>query len=225
MTPTWTRHFVYRSTQLRTTWRLRFGLLVLITIALRLTAGLWTSAIGRSLVCTGGAAKSDAILIENFESEYLLFERASRLLDAGLASRVLVPVPVDPGTTSVNDVAAGTTQLMARIAGLEAIEIVPIREVEPISLNAAIDVRHFVERTSIRSVIVVAPLFRSRRSAMVYSTVLRQAGVTVTCEAAPALHTVDTWTDSWHGVQDVTEQWIKLQYYRLYVLPFRPGGS
>jgi hypothetical protein len=31
---------------------------------------------------------------------------------------------------------------------------------------------------------------------------------------------VDRWTGSWHGIEDVIEQLIKLQYYRLYVLPF-----
>ena len=25
----------------------------------------------------------------------------------------------------------------------------------------------------------------------------------------------------WHGVQNASEQWLKLQYYRLYVLPFK----
>jgi hypothetical protein len=33
----------------------------------------------------------------------------------------------------------------------------------------------------------------------------------------------DSWADTWHGVQGVTEQFIKLQYYRFYVLPFVAG--
>jgi hypothetical protein len=32
---------------------------------------------------------------------------------------------------------------------------------------------------------------------------------------------VNAWTQSWHGVQNVVEQWFKLQCYRWYVLPFR----
>jgi hypothetical protein len=32
--------------------------------------------------------------------------------------------------------------------------------------------------------------------------------------------TVENWWDTWHGVQNVAEQWSKLQYYRLYVMPF-----
>jgi hypothetical protein len=31
---------------------------------------------------------------------------------------------------------------------------------------------------------------------------------------------VNTWTGSLHGIQNVAEQWLKLQYYRFYVLPF-----
>jgi hypothetical protein len=31
---------------------------------------------------------------------------------------------------------------------------------------------------------------------------------------------VNNWTQTWHGIQDVVEQWLKLQYYRLWVLPF-----
>jgi len=30
---------------------------------------------------------------------------------------------------------------------------------------------------------------------------------------------VTTWTREWHGIQSVVEEWLKLQYYRLYVLP------
>jgi hypothetical protein len=216
----WTRYFFYRSNRLRTTWTFRLVLLLVIAMMLRLTSGWWTAVIGRSLVCSGAIAKSDAILVENFDSEYLLFERASHLRQAGFAGRVLVPVSANPARTEVNDVALGTTELMARIAHLGAIDVVPIREVEPISLNAAKDVRQFVERAGIRSLLVVTPLFRSRRSALVYSTVLGPAGVSVTCDPAPGLHTTQTWPRSWHGIQDVVEQWGKLQYYRWYVLRF-----
>ena len=78
--------------------------------------------------------------------------------------------------------ALGIAEVMARISRIGAIEIVPIREVEPISLNAARDVQRFLEREHIRSVIVVTPLFRSRRSALVYAATLGRAGIAVRCE-------------------------------------------
>ena len=140
---------------------------------------------------------------------------------AGLAARVLVPVSTGSDTSKPNAVALGTAELMASLARLGPFEIVPIREVEPISLNAARDMLRFIERERIGSVIVVSPLFRSRRSALVYGATLGRAGITVRCEPVRGRRGVETWTESWHGIQDVAEQWLKLQYYRLYVLPFR----
>ena len=219
--PRWTRHLLYRAEHTRITWKLRLGLLALVIVTLWLSSGWWTSAIARSLVCEANGAPSEAILVENLESDYFAFERASVLRRAGFAARVLVPIATNARTSMPNEVAVGTVELMARVAHLGPIEIVPIQEVEPIALNAARDVLRFLERERIRSVLVVAPLFRSRRSALVYTATLGQAGLTVTCEPARGPQGVKTWTQTWHGIQNVAEQWLKLQYYRLYVLPFR----
>lgn len=216
----WTRHFVYRAEHTRTTWKLRLGALALVVLTLWLTSGWWTAAIGRSLVCEASLAPSDAILVENFDPDYLLFERARQLRQAGLATRVLVPVWTDPGTSTPNDVSLGIAQVMTRISRIGDIEIIPVHEAEPITLNAARDVQRFLERERIRSVIVVTPLFRSRRSALVYSATLGRAGISVRYQPVRGSRDVNTWTRSWHGIQDVLEQWLKLQYYRLYVLPF-----
>ena len=184
--PRWTRHLVYRAERTRTTWKFRVALVALVVVALWLPRGWWTAAIGRSLVCDGSVAPSDAILVENFDADYLVFERATQLRKSGFASRVLVPTPTDPGTSEPNAVALATVEVIARIARVGPIEIVPIRVVEPISLNAAQDVLRFVQQQRIRSVIVVTPLFRSRRSALVYGATLGRAGVTVRCEPVPA---------------------------------------
>ena len=123
-----------------------------------LTSGWWTVAIGTSLVCDPSIAPSDAIIVENFDPDYLLFERARQLRRAGLAPRVLVPVWTDRGTREPNDVALGTAEVMARVSRIGPTEIVPVHEEEPITLNAARDVQRFLEREHIRSVIVVTPL-------------------------------------------------------------------
>jgi hypothetical protein len=219
--PRWTRHFVYRTEHTRTTWKFRIAFVALVVVVAWLARGWWTVAIARSLVCDANGAPSDAILVENFDPDYLVFERATRLRRAGLATRVLVPIQTDPGTTETNAVALGMAEVMAKIARLGPMDIVPIREVEPISFNAAHDVRRFIQRERIRSVIVVSPFFRSRRSALVYSAVLGRAGIAVRCEPVQGTTAVNAWTQSWHGVQNVAEQWLKLQYYRLYVLPFQ----
>lgn len=218
--PRWTRHFVYRTEHTRTTWKFRVGFVAAVVATAWLTRGWWTASIARSLVCEANRAPSDAILVENFDPDYLVFERAAWLRQAGFATRSLVPVHADSGAEP-NAVALGAADMMAKIARLGAMEIVPIRDVEPISLNAAYDVLRFIEGERIRSVIVVSPLFRSRRSALVYGATLGRAGITVRCEPVRGTQEMNTWTRSWHGVQNVAEQWLKLQYYRLYVLPFR----
>ena len=215
----WTRHLVYRVEHTRTTWEFRLGLLALVVLTVWLTSGWWAVAIARSLVCEANAAPSDAILVENFDPDYLLFERARQLRRAGLAARVLVPITTDPGTQEFNDVSLGIAQVMARISRVGDIEFIPVREIEPITLNAARDVHRFLDREHIRSVIVVTPLFRSRRSALVCEATLGRAGIAVRYEPVQGSRGVNTWTQSWHGIQEVLEQWAKLQYYRLYALP------
>ena len=220
-TSRWTRHLVYRAEHTRTTWTLRLSVLALLVVVPWLTSSCWTGAIGRSLVCAESIAPSDAILVENFDPDYLLFEHARELRRAGLAPRVLVPVPMDQGSKQPKDVARGITELLATLSRIGEIEIVPIGEQEPITLNAARDVQRYLKREHIRSVIVVTPLFRSRRSALVNAATLEREGIVTHCAPVRNPQTGDDWTASWHGVQNVAEQWVKLQYYRFYVLPFR----
>jgi hypothetical protein len=61
---------------------------------------------------------------------------------------------------------------------------------------------------------------RSHRSALLYDATLGRAGIAVRYEPVEGTRSVTTWTRSWHGIQEVAEQWLKLEYYRLYVLPF-----
>ena len=219
-TSRWTRHLVRRDERIRTTWTLRLGVLLIGSLTVWLTSGWWTAAIGRSLVCDADAGPSDAIIVENLDPDYLLFERARQLRRTGLAPRVIVPVFTDPETEEPNDVSLGIVDVMARISRIGPIEIVPTRQAEPITLNTARDVQRFLEREHIRSVIVVTPLFRSRRSSLVNAATIGRAGIAVRCEPVQGSRGVDNWTRSWHGIQGVGEQWLKLQYYRLYVLPF-----
>jgi hypothetical protein len=214
----WTRHFVHRSERLRTTWKFRLGVVVLVALAVWVTRPWWIVAVASSLVCESNLAPSDAILVENFDHDYLVFERATELRRAGLAARVVVPVRAD--SNGLNGVALGITELLARLAHVGPFDVVPMRETEPISLNAARDVLTFLQREHIRSVIVVSPIFRSRRSALVYHSTFGRAGIRVRCTPVEGPRDVSKWTNTWHGIQDVAEQWLKLQYYRLYVIPF-----
>jgi hypothetical protein len=68
---------------------------------------------------------------------------------------------------------------------------------------------------------VVSPAFRSRRSALIYGDVLGAAGIAAACVPVFAPQQgPGTWTRTLHGIQEVAEQHVKLQYYRFYVLPY-----
>jgi hypothetical protein len=215
--PRWHRHFFYRKESLKTTWKLRFLVLFLAVGATAFIWGFGTPRIARSLLCTESSPRSDALLLENFDPNYLVFEHAEALRREGVAARILVPTSSDKDGKP-NAVAQGTVELMAKVAWIPNFEIIPIQPSEPISLNAAKQIRDFLVRQGVISVVVVAPAFRSRRSALVYDSVLAPAGIRVGCVPVFGTTNPDNWTETWHGIQDVAEQFLKLQYYRLYVL-------
>ena len=191
----------------------------MVVVAVALTRGVWLPSIGHSLVCRAAIAWPDAILVENFDPDYRLFERAAALQRGGLSARVLVPTrTASSDSDEANLVSKGIVELMARLAQVQNLEIVPIRELEPYSLNAAYQIRNFVARSKVRSLLVIAPAFRSQRSSLVYRAILQPAGIQVHCLPIFGQHTPENWTASWHGIQAVTEQFIKLQFYRFYVL-------
>ena len=216
----WRRHLFYTKQCVRTTWKLRLGVLVVATLALAATSRIWTSAIARSLVCAQDVGPSDLVLVENFDPSYVLFERAAALQKAGLAPRTLVLVQVSQAPGVANPIFRGIAEIMARQARLETWEVLPIQEIEPISLNAAAQIRDHLARERVKSLIVVTRGFRSRRSALIYTNVLHDAGMEVRCDPVFGRATPEHWTATWHGMQEITEEFLKLQYYRFYVLPF-----
>ena len=90
--PIWVKWFVYHKECVKTTWTLRFALAGCFVILVWLTSAFWVPAIGRSLACKEELKPTDALLVENLDSDYLLFERAEALYRAGLAPRVVVPI-------------------------------------------------------------------------------------------------------------------------------------
>ena len=222
----WLDHFVYRKQSLRTTWKLRLLVVVFMLVAVLVTRTLWAPFIGRSLVCQDDAVPSDAIVVENFEPDYFVFERAARLQRQGLARSILVPTKTSEDYLEIaNTAARRTTTLMAELARLDNIEIVPVREIEPISLNVAYQMRDLLIAKRLKSIIVVTPGFRSRRSSLVYRAVLTPAGIDAHCSPVIATHYAEKWTTTWHGIEDAIAQLIKLEYYRLYVLLTARGGA
>lgn len=208
-------------------WRWLVGVPLVVVLAAIVTRGVWIPSIARSLVCAEALSSTDAIVVENFDPNYLLFERAASLQRRGPSVRVLVPTSAaSRDSQEVNLVSREIAELMARVARVQNVEIVPIHEREPYSLNAAYQIRDLLVREQVRSVLILSPAFRSQRSALVYRTVLGPTGIAVHCEAVFGHHTPENWTSSWHGIQTVTEQFIKLGFYRFYVVGrFTPAAS
>ena len=202
-------------------WKGVLAVLGLVCLVGFFTRGVWILSLGRSLVCTEEIASSDAILVENFDPNYSLFERVAALQRAGLVARVLVPTQTWEGSSEperVNPVSSGIVEVMARLAHVHDLEIIPIHEMEPYSLNAAYQVRDFLLKEQLRSVAIVVPALRSRRSSLIHRAVLGPAGIQTHCLPVFDQHTPANWTTTWHGIQVVAEQFIKLQFYRFYLL-------
>ena len=193
------------------------------TVVLLVSRSFLATFIGRSLMCQEEIAPSDLVLIDNSDGNYLAFERAAGLLKAGVAPRVATTIQADVEATgpTANRVADGIADVMARVAWLEGVEKIPIVEQEPITLNAAYQVREYALRRQVRSILIAVSAFRSQRTMLIYRAVMEPSGVTVRCVPIVGKSTSENWSQTWHGIQGVTEQFLKLQYYRFYVLPFR----
>jgi hypothetical protein len=216
----WKRHFFYTATVTRTTWKLRLAILALVIVAFVAGRGLVYSWISGSLTCTQDLAVSDVALVENFDPSYPLFQAAATLESAGIARRVLVPVDFLREPDIANPFSQGMAELMARRAGIKHWDMLTVRYTEPISLNAAVQIQRRLAADNARSMVVVTPGFRSRRAALVYRTVFEGSGIQVRCAPVFTPGSAERWMDSWHGIWNVGEQFVKLQYYRFYVLPF-----
>src|SRR5690242_9279367 len=102
---------------LRSSWKVTLGVLIVIMMT-TLTSRFWTTQVARSLTCAESVALSDALLIENFDPNFLLFERAAALEKDGLAPLTLVPVESSPQLNVANPVAIGIADVMAHQARL-----------------------------------------------------------------------------------------------------------
>lgn len=213
----WQRLLFYRAESVKSTWLLR-GLLLAPFALLVLTRAFWLPALGESLVCREDTGRSQAIVIENFDPDYLVFERAQQLHRANAAARVVVPIQSDSEAGTPNAISRGTADLMAQVARLPDVELLPIVEKEPITLNAARQLGEFLTRERLSVVTVVVPGFRSRRSYLAYMSALTPAGISVRCVPVFGTKAPGNWTDTWHGIQEVGLQFLKLQYYRFWVL-------
>ena len=210
----WMRQFIRQRYVWRTTWKLRIGMLLLVAAIVVPTRTCWLTWLGRSLVHDDVPTSSDAIVLENYDPNYLVFETAGRLMREGLSDSLLVPVHVlrDAGTPTV--VSLGVGDVMTRGARITSDAIIPGQCEEPITLTVATEVAKRLQHGGARSEIVVSSTFRSQRSFEVYRSVLGPLGIRICCVTAGGSRTAENWWKSKHGIQMVCLEFIKLQYYR-----------
>ena len=192
-------------------WRLAAAIAFCV-LAAYISHDLWLGALGRTLVCEEDTGAAPAILLDNFVNDYGLFRRGAELQRLRPASRVVVPFTF-PDEENAEVAAHEVANVFARLAGLSQWDLIPVEQKRaPISLNAAYRVREFLLKEHITSVTLVSPGFRSRRAEMIYQSVLSESGVTTECFPVFGAATPQTWTSTWHGIQYVGLQFMKLQY-------------
>lgn len=194
-------------------------LLVLLGAAVYLARGAWLPTVAASLVCDPGEAHGDAILVDFVEHNYSLFQRAQQLQSADATRLLLVPVLTTDDDEATSRVATGVADVMCRVAQATPCTSFPVRVIEPISLNLAHRAAEELGKRGVRSVLLVTSAFRSRRSAAIFGKVMEPRGIKVHCQPVYGQRTPENWYRTWHGVQDVVLQAVKLAYYRLAVLP------
>jgi hypothetical protein len=107
---------------------------------------------------------------------------------------------------------------LCRVAEIREPELIPVREEEPITFNVSVQIGEKLKSEGIRSVILVTPGFRSKRDFLIYQKALFGLGVKVSCLPVFGPKTPENWIRSWHGVQEVGMQMVKLVYYRVRLL-------
>ena len=207
--------------------RLAAALIVLAVVATGVWSarGAWLRAAAGSLVCAPNTSPSDAVLVDNVDPNFLLFDAARQLQARGHAETVLVPILRSRSGDEPLAVTRGIVDLMCTTAGVERCQVFETPSREPISLNLARHVADELDARGIRSVLLVTPGLRSQRSFEVYGSVFGPRGIVAHCHPVFGAQDTSNWFDSAHGVQDVVLQFLKLWYYRIVVLPRAANAS
>ena len=173
--------FFYEDRVLKTTWKLRIGICSVLILFLLLTGRYWMIAIGHSLVYQDELARSDIILIVDFDFDYLLFEAAAELQSKDFAPRVLVTGWTRGNRPSPDAWVRQIIHVISSAARVQNLEIIGVREIEPITFNVAKQVGDALRSEDVRSMIVVSQAFRSKRTSDIYRKVFEPLGVQIYC--------------------------------------------
>ena len=203
--------FLRRRSVWKTTWLTRLLVGAVIVLVVLLTGRFWLVWIGESLVHDDELTPVDLIVVEDFNESYWLYRRTANLRAQGLSDRVLV-------LKSRFELRGELTGLLAEEAELTDYQRLESGEGEPIALGAAQALRDYLDGSRVDSILVVTMGFRSRRTHLIYTSVFEPLGIRVLCNPVLGPRRPDTWWHSWHGVQEIALEFLKLQYYRFWIL-------
>jgi len=212
--------FFYKAEVVKTTWKLRITLLVFLLIFCLVTGRFWLLLVGRSLIYEDKLVPSDVILVENFEAPFLAgLSQAVRLQDAGYSERILVVRLIPRESRFISSTFLGQVwDSYCQAVGIHDPEIVVVEQVEPITLNMAKQLTSTLKKTSVESAILISGIFHSKRSCLTYREVLEPLGIQLSCLPVSGTVDPDHWWQTSHDALYVIEEFLKLQYYRLFVL-------
>jgi hypothetical protein len=199
-----------------------FAICGMCCVGVYVTSSYWSDMVRNALICADEGGGGETMVLDSLDLGYDLFKEAASIQSNGTAAQVFVPLVVS-GDAESDMVAREVATTFARMARLARWEFILVPEVEPISLNAAHGVRERLQRDGIVSVTVLSPAYRSRRTELIYRRVLDGRGILLRCRPSVGRNETRSWTETWHGIQEIVLQFTKLQYYRFWVLPFLAG--
>ena len=172
-----------------------------------------------SLVCEDPLAPSDAVLVESWGKPFLAgLSHAAALQREGYAGRTIVVRLIPRENEFMSPEAMEQIwELYCQSVGLRNTEVAAVKQVEPITLNMARQVGQLLKGQQIKSVRLVSPVFHSKRSLLSYREILEPLGIRVRC--TPVSGAIDRyyWWKTNHDIVMVIEEFLKLQYYRIFV--------
>jgi hypothetical protein len=177
----------------------------------------WLTKAAESLVLKDNLAKSDIILIENWDYPYFsTFVSASRLQAQGFAERIIIASndrkEKDIATVYEKAIALYSSKAGIRPGTVEEIKLMPS---EPVTLNRARQISEILKARAIRSVILVSGYYHSKRSTLAYRRFLEPTGTRILSYPADPEEMPDQWWKSPSGIKVVSMQFLKYVLYRL----------
>jgi uncharacterized SAM-binding protein YcdF (DUF218 family) len=160
---------------------------------------------------------ADIIYILNGEVNTRPFH-AAKLLQAGLAPRIVIPRAEDGPAAAIhvfpNDTDASVEILQTLEVPSDKITVLLVQGGVTSTRDEAVVLRHYIEEHGIERVILVTSAFHTRRAQWIFDKVLAGSGVSVEISAAPQWKFDKTnWWREERGLIMLTNEYLKLIYY------------